>query len=674
MRLLSSCTRLNKNLGNTFVFILLILQVSVTQAQNPQESSATTGGAEFSLAPVIVTATRTPTSTENVLADYIFISHDEILQAGQSSLTEVLQQQRGVEISSYGGSGNFSNVSLRGTSGSESILLVDGVRVESSSVGGGILNLIPLALVDHIEIIYGAQSTLYGSNALGGVIQVFTKQGGGPTQFSASSGYGSYGTTINTVASSGAIDGNNKTKYSIGITQEHSLGYNTVASNNYCSPTNGNGCNYPTTDTGYMRVGVTAQIAQEWANHQELAVKVFSSSNQYQYPDNDSSSGNYPGNQFPYSSYPVTTGFLGTGVNKYTNVTIFSKNQFTENWDSNIKVTRVINFAQNLWPNAGYVGSNDSTQMPETDFSWQNSFKLGDDLLQVIAESRAQSIYGVYSMDQSWACNCSISHDRTTHSLIGSYQIKRGDNLATLSVRDDSVSDYDSRVTGGVAYGYMLTSQWRSNMSYSTGYRVPTYQDLYYPGAGNPNLVPESSRNMELGLSYVGQVFNSRVVAYQNVIKNFIEPYYSPGNPLSYPINLGSVRIRGVSYEASGKVGALNLKGSVDYLQAMDQNTNLELPRRAKFAGNASADYKVGAVDVGANVVYSGQTYDTLSNNPTNINNPYTLLNVFTSYKLDSRWSIFARVNNVFNTQYQTIYGYAMPGANVFAGIRYDIK
>ena len=196
----------------------VVSSVSVTNSLNPSD-------------PIIVTATRSPKSGNDVLADYTYISREEIENSAQSSLPDLLQQQRGIQISSSGGAGNISSVYLRGTSNSQSLVLVDGVKIDSVG-GGAIWDAIPLSLIDHIEIIYGAQSTFYGSDAMGGVIQIFTKKGGGPTQFEASSGYGTYNTSITNAAISGSLGKDSPTNYSIGISQENSAGFNTVAANN----------------------------------------------------------------------------------------------------------------------------------------------------------------------------------------------------------------------------------------------------------------------------------------------------------------------------------------------------------------------------------------------------------------------------------------------------------
>lgn len=147
--------------------------------------------------PIIVTANRAPTLANNILADYDYIGPEEIAQAGQSSLTQLLQRQRGVEITSGNGAGGTgASVFLRGASNGQSIDLIDGIRSDSGFNGGPTWESIPLPLIDHIEIIFGPQSSLYGSDAIGGIVQIFTKDGSGPAKVSASTGYGTYGTSV----------------------------------------------------------------------------------------------------------------------------------------------------------------------------------------------------------------------------------------------------------------------------------------------------------------------------------------------------------------------------------------------------------------------------------------------------------------------------------------------
>jgi len=642
------------------------------------QNNVSVSAAPTPLNPIIVTATRTPTKAEDVLADFVYIGPEEIAQAAQTSLADLLQQQRGIQISGYGGNGNLTNINLRGTSNSQSLLLIDGVRVDSSAAGGPILNQIPLALIDHIEIVFGAQSTLYGANAIGGVIQVFTKNGGGPTQFTASSGYGSYGTSINNAAITGSLGDANKTKYALGFSQEHSAGFNTVASNNPCSSQKQvYGCLFPTGATGYTRLGTTAQLSQEWQPGQELGVKVFATSNNYQYPNSTS--------QSTYQQY-IGDGyepFYGQQVNRFSTITGYTKNKINEIWESNFQMSAISNSQQVLWSNVGPNSANDKIDMPEYDFLWQNNIKVGTDTLQILAERRNQYIYANNSFNisgcDSSSTNCIVDQKRYTNSIAGSYDLKRGNHLATFSLRNDSITGFNSKTTGGAAYGYFLTPQWRANANYSTGYRVPTFNDMYYPGQANPNLVPETSQNAELGLSYETKMSSNKIVAYQNKITNYIEPNLSnPANPCTLsscmPINIGSAMIKGLSGGSTNYIGNFMLRGTVDYLHAVDQNTGLNLPRRAKLTSNLALEYRMGKVNLGTNVTYTGQTYDTLNNSPLYTNNAYTLLSLYGSYEIDLHWKAFARWNNVTNTQYQTVYGYSNMGSNIFAGLTYSYR
>ena len=647
------------------------------------QNNVSVNAASTSLNPVIVTATRTPTKAEDVLADFVYIGPEEIAQAAQTSLADLLQQQRGIQISGYGGNGNLTNVNLRGTSNGQSLLLIDGVRIDSSAAGGPILNQIPLALIDHIEIVFGAQSTLYGANAIGGVIQIFTKNGGGPTQFTASSGYGSYGTSINNAAITGSLGDANKTKYAVGLSQEHSSGFNTVANNNPCTAQNPNnyGCVFPTGATGYTRLGATAQLSQEWQAGQELGVKVFTTSNSYQYP-NSTSQSTYP---YVYGDGVTFDPFYGQQVNRFSTFTGYTKNKINDIWESNLQVSAVSNSQQLLWSGVGLSSANDKIDMPEYDFLWQNNLKFGTDTLQLLAERRNQYVY-VSNTDNVTGCtsyystSCIIDQKRFTNSIAGSYDLKRGNHLATFSLRNDSTTNFTPKTTGGAAYGYFFTPEWRANINYSTGYRVPTFNDMYYPGQANPNLVPETSQNTELGLTYDTKTSNNKIVAYQNKISNYIEPTLSnPANPCSLgsacmPINIGSVMIKGLSGGSTNYIGNFMLKGTVDYLHAIDQNTNLYLPRRAKLTSNVAIEYRANKLNLGANVTYTGQTFDTLNNSLQYTNSSYTLLGLYGSYELDLHWKAFARWNNVTNVQYQTVYGYGNIGSNIFAGVSYSYR
>jgi vitamin B12 transporter len=631
---------------------------SLTQAQS---SNVSVSVGPNTMNPVIVTANRAPTAASNVLADYDYIGPEEIAQAGQTSLVELLQRQRGVEISSYGTGGSIASVFLRGTSNAQSLVLIDGVRTDSGFTGGPSWQAIPLALIDHIEIIFGPQSSLYGADAIGGVVQIFTKQGEGPAKVSASTGYGTYGTTITEASIYGATEGEQKIRYSLSASQNLSMGFNTVADNNPCNPTTqskksiAKNCFYgalPTNRTGYGQDSITGRASQEWMQGQELGVQFLQSRLNNQYP------GNAPGTYAPATMNNIND--LGT-------YSVYSKNQVTESWKSLLQAAQSIDNGQQLTPTTNPVNNTKQNIL-----TWQNDIAIGPDLLQILGERRSQNVFTNQVNYNTTYLPENFNQTRNTNSVAGAYQLKRGAHLANLSLRNDNITGYGSQTTGGAAYGYFFTKAFRGNINYSTGFRPPTFNDLYYPGYGNPSLQAEKSRNTEAGLHYEEATYELHLVGYTNTITNLIQ-YSSIGCPPGYfgcASNVANAKINGASLGASKQLDNFNVKGSFDQQNPINQNTGSVLLKRARQFGNAAVEYRAGSLTTGAGVTFSGQRYDYGN---TGLGG-YAIFNLYTNYDVTKDWSIFGRWNNVTNKDYQLTYGYNTPGSNIYIGARYAMK
>lgn len=610
------------------------------------------------LTPIIVTATVEATSGRDVLSDYDYIGPEQIERAGQTSLPELLQQQRGVQIQTYGGSGNLASVNLRGTNNNQALVLIDGVRVESSAIGGAMWSTLPLPLIDHIEIIFGPQSTFYGADAMGGVIQIFTKRGDGPAQLQASTGYGSYGTSISTASVSGSSEGTDKVRYAFGINNDTSSGFNTVAPNNPCSAANAskNYCapGYPTSNTGYTRNSATGQISKDWGIGQEFGFKMLASRDSYQYPS---------------YSYDFGVPETGTQIGSTYVASLYSKNQITEYWQSLFQISQSTNYAQSF-----VTGAAEPISTPQTDFLWQNNIKLVPDVLQLSAERRNQFVNATYSpVNSGLPYETSVNQTRTFDSVAATYQLKRGANLATAAIRNDNISGYGSQTTGSVAYGYFFTEELRFNANYGTGFRAPSFNDLYYPGYGNANLLPETNRNMEVGLHYETTKYGIHLVGYDNKIDNLIVPLMCSNQSSGYcPTNFAKTEITGMSFGVNTVIDKVTLQGSYDLMNAVDLDTGNQLPGRAKNVFNFGADYKTGPVNMGTNVTLTSTRWGNAAN--TQEMSGFALMNLYASYAFDKNWSVFMRWNNIFNSSYQLAYGYNTPGSNVFAGVRYALQ
>ena len=631
------------------VFALLAATLIHTQLVMAQSSSVSVANANSSIDPVIVTATRTSTKANDVLADYVYIGAEEIADAGQTSLIELLKRQRGVEITGASGSGGSgASVFLRGTSNQQSLLLIDGVRVEAGFLGGPTWSAIPLAIIDHIEIIFGPQSSLYGSDAIGGVIQIFTKTGDGPFQAIASSGYGTYGTTISEATIFGRAGKDNQIRYSLSATEEVSSGYNLIATNmpdrSYYNTTN---------SMGYTKDGGTGKLSFEVSRGQEIGMQFFASRLKSQASANQTS--------------------LAESIASVSSFALFSKNQISDVWKSYIQVSQSYDSGQNLYYNSLY-------NTKQNIYTWQNDIQIGRDNLQLLVERRTQNVFSdainyntTYSQEQ-------FSQTRNTNSFAGLYQLLRGSHLANVSFRNDNITEYGSQNTGGVSYGYFFTKQLRANVNYGTGFRAPTFNDLYYPGYGNSNIQAEKSKNTEAGIHYESNKIDGRIIIYSNTISNLIQGSGSntsgcPTGTYGYSgcaINIGEAKITGLSIGGAIRAGNLSFRGSFDQQNPVDESSGSVLPKRAKQFGNGGLDYRIGPVKAGAEGTFVGRRYDSY---PVGAGmGGYVIYNLYGNYEFAKDWTLFGRWNNIFNKDYQLSYGYNTPGSNLFVGVRYAMK
>lgn len=640
-------------------FLCASLFILSSTASSQTNSGTSVPVASNLIDPIIVTATRTPTKASDVLADNVYIGSEEIQQAGQTTLVELLQKQKGVTISSYGGGGSNSSVFLRGTTNNQSLVLIDGVRIDDSFNGGANWSVIPLTIIDHIEIIFGPQSSLYGADAIGGVIQIFTKRGEGPPKVSASIGYGTYGTSVSDASIHGSTTGDQKIRYSVAASQTLSMGFNTIASNNKDALVPGN-------RTCYVQDSVTGKLSQEWQEGQELGIQFLQSR---------------LNNQLPALNGQDGTQQLQNQISQLGTYSIYSKNKISDAWKSLIQASAQTSNALTHAPTSDIYSAYDSTlNQRQNIYTWQNDISLGTDLLQVLAERRTQTVssnqLNYNSIDFPYPL-LGFSQSRNTNSGALAYQLKRESNIANFSIRNDSITGYGPQTTGSAAYGYFFTKEWRANINYGTGFRAPTFNDLYYPGYGNPAVQAEKSKNTEAGLHFEKSTLEGHVVVFSNSISNLIQVSKANcpvgTNPYTgCASNVASANITGLTISGMSQIDGLNLKGSFTQQNPVNQGTDTTLIKQAKQYGNIAAEYIYSKVTSGIGATFSGRRNDYLGD--ASGMGGYTIFNLYANYDLEKDLSLFARWNNVFNKDYQLSYGYNTPGSNVFVGLRYAMK
>lgn len=580
-----------------------------------------------SLAPVVVTATRTPQIAVEVLSDNVVITSEDIARSGQTSLVDLLQRQRGVEITRNGGPGAVSSVFVRGTENKQSIVLIDGVRVGSATSGGATWSAIPLSQIDRIEIVYGPMSSLYGADAMGGVIQIFTKKGDGQPKPTAMAGVGTYGQRNVEAGISGSSD---RISYAFSASHEKSDGFNATRPGAFA---------YNPDSDGYKRDSASGRFSFELAKGHEIGLNFMRSRINAQYDGS-------------------TTEDDRTVQNIETTA-LFSRNRLAPNWSSQLQ----FGLSKDLGETFPLFPSRFDTK--QTFITWQNDVTLGSDLLQLVLERRRE---------EADTTTTALNRERTTNSLAAAYQLKRGAHLTNLSVRNDNSSQFGSNTTGSLAYGYRITGALRANASIGTSFRAPTFNELYYPGFGFAANKPEKGRNAEVGLYYDDGKTQLSAVYYHNRITDLIvtaRPCPATGTS-SCSYNVNEALLTGLTLGGSTRYGNFVFRGSLDLQDPRDETTGKRLARRAKQHGTLVAEYAAGKTSAGAELVFSGERFDDVNN--TNRLGGYGLLNLYASYDVTRDWSVFGRWNNVLDKDYELARTYTTEGSSVFVGVRYGFR
>lgn len=582
----------------------------------------------YQLNDIVVTASRTPQPIQNLVADVSVISSGEIRRAGQSTLAELLQAQPGVEISSNGGPGTIASVYLRGANAGHTLVLVDGMRMGSVTTGATSLENIPLDQIERIEILRGPASHLYGSEAIGGVIQIFTKSGEGVPRPNFTLGAGS----LNTRTLSGGYGGESgNTRFNLQAGHAESEGISAYADSNPGYK------NQNRDKDGYRNTHLSMKVAQTLAAGHEIGVNGFASSGRSH-----------------YDGYSSTTDYSRDQT--LSTVSAYSKNRIADNWQSLLRVGTGADHSNDY----GY--GKDVFDTDQKQILWQNDIAVGP----------GSAILGVERVEQKVSGTTAYTvPSRTIRSYFAGYQARVGNHNFQLNLRDDDNTQFGRHDTGYLGYGYQLTPKWRIGASTGTAFKAPTFNDLYYPGFGNPDLRPEQSRNQEISLHYDQSVQHFSMVYFDNQVENLIAwAPISPGSWTWAPANVNKASLRGTTLAWKGQVDSFSLGANLTLQKPEDAITGKLLINRAREHGALSISRAVDSWDVGAELVFSGARFADAEN--TQRMGGYGLVNLTAKRFLDKDWSLQARVNNLFDKHYELARGYGTPGVNLFVGVTYQ--
>jgi vitamin B12 transporter len=583
------------------------------------------------LPSVVVTASRMPQRLTDLTADVTLIGIDEIRRSGADSLADLLGRQPGVEIIQNGGPGSSSGVFLRGANAAQTLVLVDGLRVASASAGATALEAIPLDQIDHIEILRGPSSSLYGADAIGGVIQVFTRRATVTPQANASAGYGTHDTST---LSAGASGGNAVLRGALQLGARRSAGFNAIV-----NPAN---FSYDPDRDGYRDTSVSAQAALTLSPGHEVSAQLLRSRLDNQFDAGDA-----------FDDRTITT------------VTAWQfgvRDRFTPGWQSRLSA------GEGSDESVSKTGLGDFPfHTRQRQYGWQNELTLGaiPGRLTLAAERREERVDAEPAF---------VVDARTTDSVTAVYAVVAGAQALQANVRNDHSDQFGSRTTGALAYGYRISPAWRVTASTGTAFKAPTFNDLYFPGFSNPALRPETARNLEAGIYYTHVQGAMRVeasaVAWRNRVHDLIV-FQCDASFNCAPANVNDATLEGVTLAVDAGTGATTLRASVDLQAPTDDDSGNLLPRRARRHASVQLLHEAGPVRLGAEMVAATRRFDDAQNlRPMS---GYGIVNLTVEWALSAATTLFVRADNVLDRHYELAADFSTGGARVFGGVRWRL-
>ena len=583
---------------------------------------------------VVVTATRIEQPLRQVLSSTTVITQEDINNSQAADVPAILRSLAGVEISQTGGYGKASSLYLRGNNSTHTLVLLDGVRISSATLGTIPIEHLMLAQIERIEVVRGNVSSLYGSEAIGGVIQIFTKRGKGDPVFNVSSGGGTHGTQSAAAGLGGKIE---KTDFNLQISKFKTDGVSAL--NPALFPLSVN----PDND-GYDNTSVSGNIRHAFNADHSLAVTAFNSLGYSQYDSSFGSSSDINSSESQVRKFSLT-----------------ADNNLTKSWLSKLLIAQgsdsYKDFINGLPVAGGSLYKTTNQQL-----SWLNTLQLGTGM-QLLAGAEYLGQQVTSDLQPAY-----VQDERRINSLFSGYTGNYGVHQLQANLRQDINSQYGIANTGLLGYGYAFNDAWRATTRYSTAFRAPTFNDLYFPGYGNPNVRPEQSRNIEAGLHYSDSAHLLGITYFDNRIKDLINAVEVDPATFTYQAqNVGKARIDGLEFSYAGQLGDTSITTAVTLQNPYDITNNKPLDRRSTKHSNVAVTHKLGALQIGGEWLYSDTRPD-----GTRTLAAYHVFNLTAAYALSKQTKLSLRADNLTDQNNSNAYGYNPLGRTFFANLSYQ--
>jgi vitamin B12 transporter len=602
----------NRISGACAALLLLVFAFSTYAADDPADE-------------VVVTATRDAQRLGSTIQHTSVITDREIRASQAVDVPTLLRREAGLEFTQNGGIGRVGGLFIRGANPNQALILVDGVRINAATTGGTQIDQLLLDEIERIEIVRGPGSALYGSDAIGGVVQIFTKRGRGGPAPNATIGFGNEGTQRYAAGYGGNAG---PWQFNVSGSYFRTDGFSSLRTN--ASPTAN------PDDDGYKNLSGSAMATYHFNDRNRAGFSLYTTEGRSDF-DN---------------AFAASRSDLQTGKSNVSAGNVFLHNQFTDIWTSRLTASEGVDLFRDQLN--GQQTSFFKTQ--NRMLTWQNG----------LAVAAGHNItLGAETLQQKVNSTVAYTHDdRTVNSAFGGYTGTFGRSTLQGNLRYDHYSDFGGKTSYLAGYGFEILQGLRATASYSRGFRAPSFNELYFPNFGNPNLKPETATAIEGGLQYAigAQLFRLAVyrTAYDDLIGGF---------PLQ---NVNNALVKGLELSYTGNLAGTDLKASVTFQDPQNEDTGEQLIRRAKEFGAFGASRTFGAFSIGGEVLASGPRYDTDVFTFQRVKVAgYAVVNLFARYNITRELFVGLRVDNLFDKDYTLASGYNVQGTLALLSLNY---
>ena len=576
----------------------------------------------YAIEPVVVTATRTEIRADQVLASVDVVSGEELLRLPAADLGDVLRMRAGIEVARLGGPGQQTSLFLRGTESNHVLVLVDGVRINPGTIGSAAIQNIAPELIERVEIVKGPRSTLYGSDALGGVINIITRRGIA-NGASVQAGAGSYDTRSASVSAGvGGIRGD----ASFGVAWLDSEGFPTRSGD--------------TADRGYDNLSLTAAARTTFAGV-ELDLRAWHASGTSEYSDFFVT----PVDQdFENSAFALTAGLAPAEI-----------------WESRLMLAHALDeIEQNQAP--------DFLRTRRWQLDWQNDIAL--------SEAHTLTAGLVWQDESADAESFGLPYDaatRTTQTYLQD-QASFGPHRLLFAAAHTDHETFGDHVTWNAEYGLEIGAHALLRLAAGTAFRAPDATDRYGFG-GNADLDPEQSLSYELGYRQgIGERHSVSLTLFRNEIDDLIQFVITDFTTFDGENrNVERARIDGLeaAWRYDGELWAA--RATLTLQDPRDRMTEAPLLRRAQEHATLGVSRRLGAHEFAADLLYAGDRRD--FGFPAPVTMPaYWLANLSARVAINERWTMLARMENLLDEDYELARGFNTMGRSLFVAVRHTFR